>query len=89
MGCVPSSCWSEVFWELSPSNARCYCWHWLPPELNGKTLFLKAPHILATGGGEIKLVLTRKFPPCWIAFTVLGGAMQTIMGEKNQYSPPQ
>lgn len=32
---------------------------------------LKTPHILATGHGEIQLVLTGKLPPCWLGFTVL------------------
>lgn len=31
---------------------------------------------------EIELVLTWQPPPCWIALTVLGGAMQAVRREK-------
>lgn len=42
------------------------------PELDGPTLLLKTPHVLAAtaGHGEMKLGLNWKRPPCWLAFTV-------------------
>lgn len=43
--------------------------------LDGKTLLLKITHMLVTGHGEIKLVLTRKLPSCWPAHIVLEGIM--------------
>ena len=58
---LPSSYWSEVFWDPSQNNAHWYHCYWLPPELNDPTLFLKALNILVIGHREIKLVPTRKF----------------------------
>lgn len=47
------------------------------PELDGKTLLLKTLHVytLTIGHGEIKLGLSWKFPPCWLAFRVPEGGV--------------
>lgn len=45
-------------------------------EFYGKTLSLKTPCSFIIELGEIKLVVTRKLPHCWIALIVLEGAMQ-------------
>lgn len=55
-----------------------------PPELAVRILLVKIPHILATEHGEMKLVLTWKLDPYWVAFRVLEGAMHTTEEEKYQ-----
>lgn len=40
-------------------------------------------HVLTTGHGEIKLVLTRKLCPRCLAFLVLGGVMQIDGGGES------
>lgn len=44
-------------------------------ELDGKILLLKTPYIGATEHGKIKLVLTSKLHPYWLASVVLEGAV--------------
>lgn len=39
----------------------------------GKALLLKTLHTLITSHEEIKLILTKKFPLCWLAFIALEG----------------
>lgn len=46
-----------------------FCW---PPELDDKILSLKQTNPLLTGYGQIKSILTRKLPPCWLVFLLLG-----------------
>lgn len=41
----------------------------------GKALLLKTLHTLITGHEEIKLILTKKFPLCWLAFIALEGTI--------------
>lgn len=47
----------------------------------GCLLLLKTTHILLKGDREIKLVMTRKPPLCWLALPVLEGAMQAARGK--------
>lgn len=54
-----------------------------PPELDSKTLLLKALHKLVTEHGTIKLVQIRKLPSQWLAFIVLEGAIQLLVGNFN------
>lgn len=58
-----------------------------PPELGCEAALLKTPRALATGHGEVKLVLTRKLPFSWLAFTVLEGVMQPARGGKVKSYP--
>ena len=69
--------WSR--WSQEPStstlqaiaNALSYS-----PELGGKTLSLmRPPHNFSHRPGEIRLVLTWKIHPYWLAFMVLEGAV--------------
>lgn len=55
-----------------------------PPELDVRILLVKIPHILAIEQGQMKLVLTWKLDPYWVAFTMLEGAMHTTEEEKYQ-----
>lgn len=45
------------------------------------------PQTLAIVHGEIKLALNKKFPPNWLAFTVLEGAIQCWGGRSSTVFP--
>jgi hypothetical protein len=45
--------------------------------LRNGTLLLKTSYILVAGYGKIKLELSWKLPPYWLAFIVPEGVMQT------------
>lgn len=44
---------------------------------------LKIPHTMILGHEEMELVLTKKLPPCRLAFMALGGADEAAGGEKS------
>lgn len=47
-----------------------------PPELVGKIQLMRTAHILLIAHREIKLMLTRKFSSCWLAFNVLSQLLE-------------
>lgn len=49
----------------------------------GETLLLKILHAFAGGHTEISLKETRKRPPCWLAFRMSEGDMQTAGERRN------
>ena len=49
-------------------------------ELDGNTVGLETPLTQVTGHVDIKLVLTWKLYPCWLAFIVLEGSMCIARG---------
>lgn len=55
--------------------------------LGARLQLLKTPRALATGHGEVKLVMTRKLPFSWLAFTVLEGVIQPARGGKSKSYP--
>lgn len=90
---ISSRCWFQGGMNsrgpLPPNNTGNCCCSWnCPPELDGKTLLLKIPHTLVPELGEIKLVLTWKPPPCWLAFIVLEGAIHAVETEKSSPASP-
>lgn len=58
-----------------------------PLELDSKILLLKILHSWVIEHREIKLILTWKLHPFWLAFMVLEGAMNAIKGEKQLSYP--
>lgn len=50
------------------------------PERDDKILFLRTPHTLVTGHGEIKSALIRKLTPYWLVFTGLKHATEATVG---------
>lgn len=51
-------------------------------------LLLETPHTLATGHGEVKLILTRKHPLYWLSVTVPEGERQAAEGAGVAISSP-
>lgn len=49
---------------------------------------LKTPQTSAAGHWGTDLKLARKLLPCWLAFTVLGGAIQAAGEEKTSVVLP-
>lgn len=74
---------SKLWWLYPVSETKVES---CPLEPNGKTLLMTAPYALVTSHGEIKLVLTRKVPPYWLTFTVLGSTMKAAVEKIHQQS---
>lgn len=55
----------------------------LPIRRRWQSPMMETAHMLVLGHEEMQLVLTGKFPPCWVAFMALGGAAQAAGGEKS------
>lgn len=55
-----------------------------PPKLDVKALLQKTSNNWAVGHGEIKLLLTCKLHPHWLAFIVLKVSMHATRGKINQ-----
>jgi hypothetical protein len=56
--------------------------------LDGKTLLLKASHTGSQPNEEIKFILIRTFPPCWLAFVVEEDILQATRGEESSMILP-
>lgn len=75
----PRSCWSEA----NPKRWTLVVIFGCSPEMNDQTLLLKTLQTLVKERREIKLELTRKIPPSWLAFIIPERVLAKCRGEKS------
>lgn len=80
MNSLSWSCWLRGPKDHQTLLATACTWH--PLELASGTLLLQILHTRIIEHGEIKLILTVKLHPDWLAFIVVEGAMYAYQGRK-------